>query len=1371
MISPFGRPSSWSRIAFVALAAFALALGATTTRAVTPAAADTARTVFDRSIRSVPTAATDANGWANPEFVSRLALRPEETAASMPFEIALTMRNFDELEARLAHSEIIAPVEMQARYLPLPADHERVVRWLQAEGLAVTRTDANHLAVFGRGTVEEVGRVFQTTFARVSAGGVDYTSAISPPSLPNNLVSAVRGIHGLQPYQRLRQPRTVLLPLAGTGSSLPYYPAQIARAYNANTLSQTGAGQTIAVYAAAFPKTSDLTAFWATTGVAGSLANIQFINVAGGPASAPSTGALQEATLDVEWASGLAPGAVIRVYAASENDPVADDELIQEVLADLPTQPGLHQLTISFGTDENAVDRDYIAIEAQYMAALVSGGVTVFASSGDNGALDNAKATVQTGFPASMPDVTAVGGTTLTLDAIGNVASETAWGSLANAGTSGSTGGGVSVIFNRPAWQTASGVPAGTMRLVPDVAAVADPATGGLIVYSGRVGQLGGTSLSSPIWAAWCALINQARAGLQKPPLGALNPRIYPLAGTAAFRDVTSGGNSVFRAGAGYDMCTGIGVPNVAALMQATMADNFAPVIEVQSGGRATTIGQAATFYVIATSNPAPSFKWQRRAAGASAWADLADDATFSGSTTYALSVHGAQLTMNGDQFRCVIANGLSTATSTPDALTVSAVGVSTLAGWPGWSGFADGQGSAGRFNYTGSVRVDSAGTIYVADASNHTVRKITPAGVVTTLAGAPGQAGYVNGAGGSARFNGPAGVAIDAAGNVFVADSQNYAIRKITPDGSVSTFAGNPGVAGHADGSGTTATFTDPENLTIDAAGNLYIADGAGNTVRKVSPTGVVTTLAGSTLSGTADGTGSTARFNVLAGIAVDAAGNVYVGDYNNNAVRKITPLGVVTTLAGLPGTKNFGSADGTNGAARFSGPTGLAVDATGNVFVADSFNNSIRQITPAGVVTTLAGSPSVPENIDGAFSAARFNGPADVAFDASGTMYVADGINCTIRRLALVAPAAPTVAQQPANQIASPGAAVTLTTVVTGSPLIQWQDNGAAITGATSASFTIVNLQPAAAGLYAATVSNLGGATATTPAIVGVTTTSEVIGAGSVLSAHIQHPNGNYYDQVLLTGAAEAVTTPGYAVRTSFIDLNDDIVQVEFAGAGTLSLVLDHPSGPALPVNYTQNQPYMKGHAGIVITGANETTNVLVFTVGRATAFDPTGGFNILQPISATNNPANNGSALFVGHAATVYDGVADIAFIAITSTNGKFGGLRASNASCFATQGYTGIYAPGVTFTGPVYIGDINASAAATPVFIIGSSPDTRITGGDLLQANGQPVQVSGLTQLKFTAGSTSHGAADLPAQTNKAVLLQNGADVTAQIVVNP
>jgi len=360
-------------------------------------------------------------------------------------------------------------------------------------------------------------------------------------------------------------------------------------------------------------------------------------------------------------------------------------------------------------------------------------------------------------------------------------------------------------------------------------------------------------------------------------------------------------------------------------------------------------------------------------------------------------------------------------------------------------------------------------------------------------------------------------------------------------------------------------------------------------------------------------------------------------------------------------------------------------------------------------------------------------------------------------------------------ASKIAPAGASMTLSAGAGGvdNATYKWLKDGNIVAGETASTLAIGNVQPGDAGLYTAMITNPAGDTASAVTILGLSTTDKVVGAGSELEpANIVHPNGNLFDQVLLTGAAETITADANQVtRTSFIDLHDDIVQIEFSGAGTLSVVLDNSTGPAPPVNY--NQPtvsYMKGHGGIVITGANETTNVSVFTVGRATAFDFTGGFDFLQPISATNNPANNGSPLFAGHETTNYDGIADIAFIAISTTNGKFGGVRTSNASYFATKGYTGIYAPGVAFQGPVFMGDISASDAATPVIMIGSSPDTRITGGDLFQANGEPVNVSGLTQLKFTAGGDSHGKS-LSAKMNRAVLLENGVDVTTPVVVNP
>lgn len=367
----------------------------------------------------------------------------------------------------------------------------------------------------------------------------------------------------------------------------------------------------------------------------------------------------------------------------------------------------------------------------------------------------------------------------------------------------------------------------------------------------------------------------------------------------------------------------------------------------------------------------------------------------------------------------------------------------------------------------------------------------------------------------------------------------------------------------------------------------------------------------------------------------------------------------------------------------------------------------------------------------------------------------------------------AAVTAFAQSSTSAVSAGSSATFsaTAAATGTPTYQWQRNGSALSGKTGSALSLANVQPIDTGLYTAEAT--AGATSSTsqPVPLGVSSSSKVIGDGYELTPNVLHPNGKTFDQVLLTGPAEAITADkafNQVTRTSFIDLTDDIVQVEFSGSGTLSLVLDDPHDPAPPVNYNQdNISYMKGHVGIVITGADESTNVSVFTVGRATAHDPTNAFKFLEAISPTNDPANNGSSLFVGHKDTKYDGLADLSFIAIASTNGKFGGVRASNASFFAHKGVTGLYAPGIQFMGPVFIGNISAFDTATPMIVIGSTADARITGGDLRQANGQPVQVGGLTHLSFTDGSDSHGHL-LPAKTNAAVLQRNGVDVTADLV---
>src|SRR5262249_41246831 len=274
-------------------------------------------------------------------------------------------------------------------------------------------------------------------------------------------------------------------------------------------------------------------------------------------------------------------------------------------------------------------------------------------------------------------------------------------------------------------------------------------------------------------------------------------------------------------------------------------------------------------------------------------------------------------------------------------------------------------------------VAVDSGGNAYVADLFNHTIRKLTPAGVVTTFAGVAESSGSTDGTGSAARFLAPAGLAIDSAGSLSVADAGNHTIRRITPAGVVSTLAGAAGLPGAADGTGSAARFRTPRAVTVDAAGNIYVADTSNQTIRKVTPAGVVTTFAGSAGSdGSVDGTGSGARFRGPDGIAVGLGGNIYVADTSNHTIRRIAPVGVVSTLAGVAGSP--GSGDGTGSGARFSLPTGVAPDSAGNVYVTDGGNSVIRRITPAAAVSTVAGLAASTGSVDGIGAAARFYLPS---------------------------------------------------------------------------------------------------------------------------------------------------------------------------------------------------------------------------------------------------------------------------------------------------------------------------------------------------------------------------------------------------------
>ncbi|KPM49784.1 choice-of-anchor D domain-containing protein [Jiulongibacter sediminis] len=261
-----------------------------------------------------------------------------------------------------------------------------------------------------------------------------------------------------------------------------------------------------------------------------------------------------------------------------------------------------------------------------------------------------------------------------------------------------------------------------------------------------------------------------------------------------------------------------------------------------------------------------------------------------------------------------------------------------TFAG--GSAGYADGTGSSARFYNPNGIGTDAIGNVYVADASNHKIRKITPFGVVTTLAGST--QGFADGVGNAAQFSGPQDVAADNMGNVYVIDNGNYKIRKISPSGEVSTLVGS--IQGHADGVGSAAKFSDMRGLTIDASGNLYVAEFGTSRIRKISPAGSVSTIAGSSY-GYADGIGTSAKFNVPTGLEVDGSGNIYVVDVNNSKIRKITPSGVVTTIAG----STSGYSEGPGSTAQFNSPWDLAIDSDQNIYVSDRLNHKIRKIEPA--------------------------------------------------------------------------------------------------------------------------------------------------------------------------------------------------------------------------------------------------------------------------------------------------------------------------------------------------------------------------------------------------------------------------------------
>jgi kumamolisin len=519
--------------------------------------------LFPGSVMAIPT----ATGMATQGLIVNPAQpKHRKEIMHLHFSLAVPEAAHQELEARVAKGDIVTVAEQTAKYGADLAQTRNLVNWLKKEGFRVLHQTDDGTSVYASAPVSQVEASLGVHMVRVTSRGQSYTAASDVPSLPADIAGSVQHIGGLQPFvhahKHFRMGSAKLSVVdARSADAPPYKASTILSAYNADGLGLTGAGQEIGILIDTVPLPGDLTLFWQMNGVSTDMDRIQEIKVNGDDLPAPEG----EESLDTEWSSSIAPSANIRVYASGSLQFPDLDRTLDQIIADVAVRPGLRQISISLGIGEAFARQIPGEITAQHQKylTLAAAGVNVFVSSGDAGSNPDqsghaSDGALQPEYAASDSCVIGVGGTSLFVSAGGTVASETGWAG---------SGGGKSSFFPRPAWQVGPGVDGGGQRLVPDVSLTADPSEGALLVLNGKPMQIGGTSWSAPVWAAFCALINEARQKNGKPSLAFLNPLIYPLLGSNCFRDIVVGSNGHWHAEAGYDLVTGIGVPDMKQLV------------------------------------------------------------------------------------------------------------------------------------------------------------------------------------------------------------------------------------------------------------------------------------------------------------------------------------------------------------------------------------------------------------------------------------------------------------------------------------------------------------------------------------------------------------------------------------------------------------------------------------------------------------------------------------------------------------------------------------------------------------------------------------------------------------------------------------
>src|SRR5258707_1622466 len=421
---------------------------------------------------------------------------------ALSFSLAIPQQAHDELEASVARGDVVPLKDLNTRYAVAETQVDPLVTWLKSQGYTIVHIAQNRTSVFARAKIAQIEKSLGVQMVRVTKDGITYTAARNAPSLPADIAGSVHAIVGLQPFRHAHKhnrrvpPRNRHNGLGGKGKEVaapapnisnapPYLVNEVVKAYNAHNLPVTGKGQTIAILIDTFPADSDLHAFWQRNDLPISLAQVEKANVSGGVLP-PIEG---EETLDVEWASGVAPGAKVRVYASGSLQFADLDNALDKISSDLEAEPGMRQLSISLGLGDTFMPAGEVRTQHQKFLRLAAAGVNVFVSTGDAGSNPDSTGhggggPLQAEYSSSDSCVIGVGGTSLVLDPAGSVADETGWPD---------DGGGKSAFFKRPTWQHAPGVPSGTQRLVPDVSLAADPNQGAFVFLNGQPQQIGGT--------------------------------------------------------------------------------------------------------------------------------------------------------------------------------------------------------------------------------------------------------------------------------------------------------------------------------------------------------------------------------------------------------------------------------------------------------------------------------------------------------------------------------------------------------------------------------------------------------------------------------------------------------------------------------------------------------------------------------------------------------------------------------------------------------------------------------------------------------------------------------------------------------------